>query len=101
VAVTFNELKTTTYGQNIKIVGSIAQLGSWDASKAIALAATQYTSSNPLWSTTITFAAGTTFQYKYILVNADGSVVWEADPNHSYTVPTGSSQTATKSDSWQ
>ncbi|KAI8634097.1 family 15 glycosyl hydrolase [Xylariaceae sp. FL1651] len=101
VAVTFAEKKVTTYGQTVKIVGDSATLGAWDTSKAIALSAAQYTSSNPLWSVTITLPAGQAIQYKYIVVNTDGSIVWEADPNHSYTVPTGCSTTATKSDTWQ
>lgn len=101
VAVTFNELKTTTWGQTVKIVGNIAALGSWNTANAIALSASQYTSSNPLWSGTISLPAGQAIQYKYIVVNTDGSVTWEADPNHSYTVPATCATTATKSDTWQ
>lgn len=101
VAVTFNELKTTTYGQTVKIVGNVAALGNWDTSKAVALDASSYTSSNPLWKGTVTLPAGQAIQYKYIVVNTDGSVTWEADPNHSYTVPKTCATTATKSDTWQ
>lgn len=101
VAVTFTERKVTTYGQTIKIVGSIDKLGNWDTGKAVALSASQYTASNPIWTTTITFTPGQTIQYKYIVVNTDGSVTWEADPNHSYTVAKGCDTTASKSDSWQ
>ncbi|KAL2830841.1 putative glycosyl hydrolase, family 15 [Aspergillus cavernicola] len=102
IAVTFHELATTTFGQNIYVVGSISQLGTWDTSSAVALSASQYTSSNPLWSATITLAAGTTFEYKYIRKETDGSVVWESDPNRSYTVPsTCGVSTATESDTWR
>lgn len=101
VAVTFNELASTTYGQTIKIVGSVAALGSWNTANAVTLSASGYTSSNPLWSATINLPAGTTIQYKYINVHSDGTVVWEADPNRSYTVPATCATTATKSDSWQ
>jgi glucoamylase len=100
VAVTFNELASTTVGQTIKIVGSVAALGSWNTANAVTLSASGYTSSYPLWSATISLPAGTTISYKYINVHSDGSVVWEADPNRSYTVPTCGT-TATKSDSWQ
>jgi len=86
VAVSFNELATTTFGQTIKVVGSISQLGSWSMSSAIALSASQYTNSNPLWTGTVNLPTGTTFQYKFIRVAADGSVVWESDPNRSFTV---------------
>ncbi|KAI2632398.1 carbohydrate-binding module family 20 protein [Hypoxylon sp. NC1633] len=101
VAVTFNEFKTTTFGQTVKIVGSIAALGSWDTSKAVALSASSYTSSNPLWKATVTLPAGQAITYKYIIVNTDGSVTWESDPNRSYTVPRTCASTATESDTWR
>lgn len=101
VAVTFNELATTSLGQTIKIVGNVPALGNWNTANAVSLSASGYTSSNPLWTATINLPAGTTIQYKYINVRADGSVAWEADPNRSYTVPTGCASTATKNDSWQ
>ncbi|KAJ5381374.1 Glucoamylase [Penicillium cataractarum] len=102
VAVTFDETATTTYGENVFIVGSISQLGSWNTANAIALSASQYTSSNPLWFVTISLPAGTTFQYKYIRKETDGSIVWESDPNRSYTVPAAcGTTTATENDTWR
>ncbi|KAI0972843.1 family 15 glycosyl hydrolase [Xylaria arbuscula] len=101
VAVTFTVKKVTTYGQTVKIVGDVDALGDWDTSKAIALSASQYTSSNPVWSGAVTFPAGEAIAYKYIVVNTDGSVTWEADPNRSYSVATGCSATAQESDTWQ
>lgn len=86
VAVTFNELVTTQVGQVIKVVGSIPELGNWNAGSAVALSASGYTSSNPLWSATLNLAAGTTFQYKFINVASNGAVTWESDPNRQYTV---------------
>jgi glucoamylase len=101
VAVTFNEIVTTVYGQTIKIAGSVDALGSWNTNNAIALSAVDYTSSNHLWHGTVSFAAGTVIQYKYINVAADGTVTWEADPNHTYTVPATCATTAAVSNSWQ
>ncbi|KAI0541639.1 glycoside hydrolase family 15 protein [Xylaria digitata] len=101
VAVSFTVKKTTIYGQTVKIVGNNDKLGNWDTSKAIALSASQYTSSNPIWSGTITLTPGQSLQYKYIVVNTDNSVTWEADPNRSYSVPTGCTSTASKTDTWQ
>ncbi|KAK3990404.1 starch binding domain-containing protein [Cladorrhinum sp. PSN332] len=89
VAVTFNEKVTTVVGQTIKVVGSIAQLGNWAPASAATLSAAGYTNSNPLWSTTVNLAPGTTFQYKFIRVDSNGAVTWESDPNRSYTVPAG------------
>ena len=101
VAVSFTVKKTTIYGQTVKIAGNTSQLGNWDTSKAVALSASQYTSSNPVWTGTISLTPGQAIQYKYIVVNTDNSVVWEADPNRAYTIPTGCTATASKSDTWQ
>ncbi|KAG2412514.1 glucoamylase precursor [Aspergillus terreus] len=102
VAVTFDEIATTTYGENVYVVGSISQLGSWDTSKAVALSASKYTSSNNLWYVTVTLPAGTTFQYKFIRVSSSGSVTWESDPNRSYTVPSAcGTSTAVVNTTWR
>jgi glucoamylase len=101
VDVTFEEVVKTEYGDTIKIVGSIDALGSWDTKKAISLSASEYTASNPLWKVTIPLKAGQAFEYKYINIKKDGSLVWERDPNRSYTVPKTCATKATKSDKWQ
>ena len=102
VAVTFDEIATTAYGESVYIVGSISQLGSWATGSAVALSASKYTSSNNLWFVTIDLPAGTTFQYKYIRKQSSGTVVWESDPNRSYTVPSGCSvSAATESGTWR
>lgn len=99
-SITFSELETTTLGQNVFIVGSISQLGNWAPANAIALSASQYTASSPRWTVTIGgLAVGTTFQYKYIKKNSDGSVTWESDPNRSFTVPCAG--TGTENDTWR
>lgn len=101
VQVTFNELVTTTYGETIKIVGDIDALGNWDTSSGVALSASGYTSSNPLWTVTIGLAAGQVVEYKYINVGTDGSVTWEADPNHTVTIAASCATATTISNSWQ
>lgn len=101
VAVTFNEKATTKTGQTIKIAGSISQLGNWDTSKAPALSASQYTSSNPLWSTTLKLPAGSSFEYKFIRVESSGDVTYESGSNRKYTVPKTCETTATVEASWQ
>ena len=99
-AVTFNELETTSPGQNVYAIGSIAALGSWAPANAVAMSASKYTGGNPQWSTTVSgLQPGTSFQYKFIKKNTDGSVTWESDPNRSYVVPCAA--TATESDTWR
>ncbi|KAI1140471.1 carbohydrate-binding module family 20 protein [Hypoxylon sp. FL0543] len=84
--VIFQGLKATSGGQTVKIVGNVPALGNWDTTKAVTLSASSYASNNPLWKATITLPAGQAIQYKYILVDADGSIIWEADPARTYHV---------------
>ncbi|KAL2135866.1 hypothetical protein VTI74DRAFT_6629 [Chaetomium olivicolor] len=93
VYVTFNEKATTQWGQTVKVVGSVPELGSWNTANAVPLSAAAYTSSNPLWTITVPMKAGITVQYKYIKVNSDGSVQWESDPNRSLTVSAAAAST--------
>ncbi|KAJ5602220.1 hypothetical protein N7510_011754 [Penicillium lagena] len=101
VAVTFDLIATTVYGENIKLSGSIAQLGSWDTDDAVALSSSEYTESDNLWYVTVDLPSGTSFEYKYIRVESDGSVEWETASNRVYTVPSACGTTAaTESDTW-
>lgn len=92
---------TTTFGQTIKISGNISALGNWNTTDAIALSAADYTSSNPLWFVTLQLTPGQVVQYKYINVAGNGDVTWEADPNHTYTVPVACTATPTITNAWQ
>lgn len=101
VAVTFTSRTTTTFGQTIKIAGSIAQLGSWNTANAPALSADQYTAASPIWRTTISLPAGTSFEYKFIRVESSGSVTYESGANRVYTVPSGCAATASVDTTWK
>ncbi|EJP69160.1 glucoamylase I precursor [Beauveria bassiana ARSEF 2860] len=101
VAVTFRETATTEFGQTIKMVGNVEALGNWDPHRGVTMEASEYTADNHVWKTTVWLAAGEVIEYKFVNVRADGSVVWEADPNHRYTVPKSCAGTASRADSWQ
>ncbi|TKA31369.1 hypothetical protein B0A50_02214 [Salinomyces thailandicus] len=102
ITVTFSEAVNTKSGQTVKLVGSIDVLGNWDTSSGVTLDNSDYTSSNPVWKAKVEIAPGTTFQYKYIIVDSDGTVNWEAEPNHTYTVPdSATNDEVSKSDTWQ
>ncbi|KAI1648217.1 carbohydrate-binding module family 20 protein [Daldinia loculata] len=96
VALTFNQAVVTSYGETIKLVGSIPELGNWDVAAAPALSAANYTASKPLWTLSLDLAPGLNFEYKFVKVASNGAATWESDPNRSYTVPNscGSSATA-------
>lgn len=99
--VIFYESATTTFGENIFLLGSIPQLGNWDTSNAVALSASDYTNSNNLWFVTISLPAGLSFEYKYIRKEADGSIIYESGANRRYTVPANCQGEAYESDSWR
>lgn len=101
VAILFEDVVTTVVGETIKVTGSVPLLASWSPANAIALSAANYTDSNHEWFGTVSgFTAGTVFQYKFIKVAADGTVTWEADPNHIFRVP-ACVATAVISNTWQ
>lgn len=57
-----------------------------------------YNSSSTLWHTTVNLTPKTVLKYKHIIVDSSETVTWEADPNHTMTVPCA---TATVSSKWQ
>jgi glucoamylase len=101
VAVTFRVKIETQFGDTIKLAGEAEDLGLWDPANAVPLDASEYTSSDPVWKTTINLPGGKRLLYKYINVGEDGSVTWEGDPNRMYTVPKTCDTSTTKSDTWQ
>jgi alpha-amylase len=73
----------TNVGDEVHIVGSIPQLGNWTAISAGHLSGATY----PVWKGTVSVPAGTTFQYKYVIVRPSGSYTWESIGNRTATVP--------------
>ncbi|KAH8986654.1 glycoside hydrolase [Lactarius hatsudake] len=83
VPVLFHTNVTTTYGENVFVVGNMPQLGNWDPSNAIPLDPTNY----PMWAATTYLPSNTTFQFKFIRKVSNGTVVWASDPNNQDTTP--------------
>jgi len=69
----------------VYVVGSIPELGAWTPASGVALVSEP--SSPNTWSGTVDLAPGTQFEYKYVLVGADDTVTWEADPNRQGVAP--------------
>lgn len=85
---------STVWGQNVYVVGSISELGSWDYANAIKLDATSY----PTWTGTINnLPANANIEWKCIKRDV-GSVVWQNGSNN--TVITGSSGTSNSTGSF-
>ncbi|TFL05049.1 glycoside hydrolase [Pterulicium gracile] len=94
VAVNFRSTATTVLGENIFVVGSLAQLGAWNPDAAVALSSASY----PVWTGTVNVAPNTEFQYKFLRKGPNG-VQWTSDPNFTVRTPASGSQTL--NDSWR
>ncbi|MCD0444311.1 alpha amylase C-terminal domain-containing protein [Glycomyces sp. A-F 0318] len=73
----------TSVGDEVYIVGSLPQLGNWTAVASGHLSGADY----PYWKGAVEVPAGTTFQYKYVIVRSNGSYTWESTGNRTATVP--------------
>ncbi len=88
--IIFHVNANTNYGENIYIVGSIPELGSWNTSNCTeAMMCPNY----PQWFLPVSVPAGTSFQFKFIKKDASGNVVWESCANRVVTSSSGSSST--------
>ncbi|MEV6211595.1 CBM20 domain-containing protein [Kitasatospora sp. NPDC051914] len=93
----FAATATTVPGQNVYVIGDLAELGGWDPAKAVPLS-TSY-KVYPEWTGFTALPPNTAVQYKYLKKDPDGGVVWEDGPNRTTTTPpTG---TLTVHDSWR
>ena len=80
--VIFHVKASTNYGDNIYVVGSIPELGSWDTSKCTeAMLCPNY----PEWYLPVSVPANTTFQFKFIKKDSSGNVTWESASNRTVT----------------
>jgi alpha-amylase len=95
VSVTFDENKTTVWGQNVYVVGSVPALGSWAPGSAIPLSSAAY----PVWSAAVSLPPNTYVEYKYIVKDGSGNVTWESGANRGFT--TAGSGAMTLNDSWK
>ncbi|KAK6442114.1 glycoside hydrolase 15 protein [Oleoguttula sp. CCFEE 5521] len=101
-SLTFSVLRSTQFGESISVIGSAPELGTWNVSSAVYLTASNYSSSFPQWQRTVTFlTAGSGTQYKYILFQANGTVVYEEPPNRSYYFSNVCGFAGSVSDTWQ
>lgn len=84
VTARFHATVTTWYGQEVAVVGSIPELGSWQPAQGVRLRTDSGT--YPVWSGAVDLPAGVGFEYKYVKLNPDGTVEWEQGGNRIATV---------------
>jgi alpha-amylase len=94
VAVAFAVNATTTWGQNVFVLGNRSELSNWNTAGGLALSSATY----PVWRGTVNLPPNTTFEYKYVKKNGS-AVTWESGGNR--VVNTGSACTLTLNDTWR
>ncbi|MBA4175895.1 MAG: alpha-amylase, partial [Leptothrix sp. (in: Bacteria)] len=99
VQVNFKVDATTVFGQNVYVVGSIPELGSWDPAKAPeAMMNPNY----PQWFLPVSVPKGTLFEFKFIKKDSNGVVTWEGGNNRVFTSPSSSTGAVdTSAYTWQ
>ena len=85
VAVTLIVEATTVPGENVFVVGNLAELGSWNTANAVPMATSNGV--YPRWSATISLPAGAAVEYKYIKKNGGSTVFEPLGPNRAFSAP--------------
>ncbi|KAH9054684.1 glycoside hydrolase family 13 protein [Lactarius vividus] len=86
VPVLFVEYATTTFGENVFVVGSVPGLGDWDPNNAIPLDPTNY----PIWTATAYLPQNTEFEFSFIRKKSDGTIISESGlPSVDRTLASG------------
>lgn len=98
VTFTVNNATPTNPGDYIFVTGNTVELGNWGTTFQSAVGP-MLDPSYPNWFLSVSLPAGQTVQFKFIDIQANGNVIWENGPNHSYTVP--ASGTGSVNASWQ
>ena len=87
----------TQMGDEVRVVGSHAALGLWDAGRAARMA----WSEGGVWDCEVELPAGTVQEYKYVVCGPDGAVKqWQEGNNGVIPVPLDAREPVTLQDSW-
>jgi alpha-amylase len=86
---------TTSWGENVYVVGDANALGAWNASAAQQLRANPY----PTWTGTVFVPRNTTIAYKFVKKGGSSGVIWEGGGNRTFAVPNAA--TASTGGVWQ
>lgn len=83
--VRFSVTKRVEYGSEIAVVGSNAQLGEWDAGRALQM---QWTRGH-VWVATadLNLTPGSVLEYKYVVLDQSHEAHWQQGPNRQLPMP--------------
>ena len=86
VTFTVNNANPTNPGDYIFVTGNTVELGNWGTTFQTAVGP-MLDPNYPNWFLNVALPAGQVVQFKFIDIQANGTVVWENGSNHQYTVP--------------
>ena len=86
VTITVKNAHPTNPGDYLFVTGNTVELGNWGTTFQTAIGP-MLAPNYPNWFLNVALPAGQTVQFKFIDIQANGTVVWENGSNHSYTVP--------------
>jgi len=98
VTFTVNNAPQTTVGDGIYLVGNVAELGNWTASKAAAVGPL-FTPNYPNWFGVASVPACMNIQFKFVKIASGGAVTWEGGANHAMMTPCSGTSAVTVN--WQ
>ncbi|GAA5168160.1 alpha-amylase family glycosyl hydrolase [Ornithinimicrobium tianjinense] len=75
---------TTVPGEQIYLVGNVAELGAWDPAEAVG---PFFNPEYPEWFLPVSMPGGEQVEFKLIKKSSDGTVTWEGGNNRTYLVP--------------
>lgn len=91
VTANFTLQATTNFGQNVYVVGSIPQLGSWNPAAAVPL--TTNSGTYPRWNGSALLPPNTDIEYKFVIRQDGQPVIWETGANRTLRTVAQGSQT--------
>jgi len=80
----------TFLGENVYIVGNVAELGNWRVDKSFGPMFNQIIYPYPNWYYDVSVPANRLIEFKFIKKDDKENVIWESGPNHTYLTPLNS-----------
>lgn len=102
IVIKFGVKFETKFGQELKVVGNIPELGSWNVDNGITMRWTE----GSFWTAEISIAPNNkvyNIEYKYVLTNSSsssGGHIWEPGKNHSVQVSSETLRELQLTDAW-
>lgn len=100
IIVKFGVKYETKFGQELKVVGNIAELGNWNVNDGLIMKWTE----GSFWTASIKIVPNSkieNIEYKYVLTsNSSNAHIWEPGKNHSVQISSDTLRELQLTDAW-